>query len=165
MPTIANIEGSAFSHCAAITSITGTATRIGDGAFVYCTNLVTVNLPNAIGIGSYAFHYCINLQTFSHGNLIYVRGAAMSNCHKLTIFDIGNNSAVDFGGGVFTNDSSLIKITASFSSAPTGTYDNGSGSYGTFSGCPAAGTVTNTGSYPAADLLTFLKNNARLPLG
>ncbi len=40
------------------TSVSSTATKIGDYAFRNCTRLVTADLPNVTSIGQYAFKYC-----------------------------------------------------------------------------------------------------------
>ena len=61
---VTRIEGSAFSDCTGLTSITipNSVTSIGAYAFSGCTGLTSITIPNSVtSIGSEAFHSCENI--------------------------------------------------------------------------------------------------------
>ena len=58
---VTRIEGSAFSDCTGLTSITipNSVTSIGDEAFSDCTGLTSITIPNSVtSIGRSAFYNC-----------------------------------------------------------------------------------------------------------
>ena len=54
----------AFLYCTSLTSVNipNSVTSIGNGAFLYCTSLTIVNIPNSVtSIGNGAFYDCTSL--------------------------------------------------------------------------------------------------------
>lgn len=74
---VTSIEGSAFSHCTGLTSITipDSVTAIGQYAFYDCTGLTGITIPDSVTtIGEYAFSGCDSLTG------IWVDGENASYC-------------------------------------------------------------------------------------
>ena len=61
-------------------------TRIGNGVFCKCTNLVNTSLPSGItSIGDYAFYSCTNLSLTSlPSGITSIGGYAFGSCTRLT---------------------------------------------------------------------------------
>ncbi len=100
-----------------ITSITSTAeAAIALQAFNGCTNLVTVNLPNAISIGNSAFLNCSKLET---ANIASVTGSLGNSTFKgcPVLADINASSATSTGNNTFQNSGPFT--TTDFSSLTT----------------------------------------------
>ena len=66
--------------------IPNSVTNIGEGAFMYCNDLVSVTIPNSvISIGSYAFYGCRGLNSVTIGSGITdIYHCAFSSCRSLT---------------------------------------------------------------------------------
>ena len=66
--SVTRIGDYAFLYCSSLTSITipDGVTSIGDGAFLSCSSLTSITIPEgAISIGDYAFYNCISLASIS----------------------------------------------------------------------------------------------------
>ena len=66
-------------------------TRIGDAAFLGCSNLTAVTIPESVtSIGDFAFYECVNLTavTIPH-NVKYLNGVFRA-CKKLTVVEVKN---------------------------------------------------------------------------
>ena len=66
--SVTRIGEYAFLYCSSLTSITipDGVTSIGDGAFLSCSSLTSITIPEgAISIGDYAFYNCISLASIS----------------------------------------------------------------------------------------------------
>ena len=69
---------------------TFTVTSVGEKAFIYCKDLISVKLPNSIEIiGESAFEECRNLQIINlPSSLSRIEKTAFYNCNSLTSLDI-----------------------------------------------------------------------------
>ena len=94
-------------------------TSIGNLAFVYCTGLTSITIPNSVtSIGSDAFNGCKGLTSVTIGNSVTSIGdSAFGGCTGLTEIDFSTHNAVPTlaGTGVFGNTSSnlIIKVPLS----------------------------------------------------
>lgn len=70
-------------------------TVIGEGAFRYCTPLVSVTIPESvILISDEAFEYCISLESITiQGSEIIVNGSPFEHCPKLKELNYGGTKA------------------------------------------------------------------------
>ncbi|MCD8288661.1 MAG: leucine-rich repeat domain-containing protein [Prevotella sp.] len=87
--SVTSLELAAFANCASLTSVTfeegSQLTTIGQNAFVYCTALTEITLPNSvttIGIG--AFSDCTSLATVNLGTSVEtITYTAFGDCTSL----------------------------------------------------------------------------------
>ena len=86
-------------------------TSIGDVAFVYCTSLTNIDIPDSVkSIGSYAF-YASGLATITIGNsVISIGNSAFSDCDRLTNIDIPD-SVTSIGENAFSSCDKLASVT------------------------------------------------------
>lgn len=108
-------------------------------AFIYCSNLQSVNFPNCSHIESYAFRYCSNLQTVSFLNCNYVGSYAFANCYNLQIVNFPKCSHI--ANQAFRSCYNLISLYLTGTSVVSLPYSN------TFSSTPIAGYSTSAGRY------------------
>lgn len=91
--SVTSIGNYAFDSCGKLTSINlADVTNIGDDAFIYCTSLASVLIPNAVtSIGTGAFTSCTNLQsvTMSTG-LTSIADETFEFCYALKNFTVPN---------------------------------------------------------------------------
>ncbi len=87
-------------------------TSIGEYAFVYCTSLTSITIPNSVtSIGNNAFYHCYSLASITIPNSVTSIGvAAFCNCSSLTSITIGN-SVTSIGDHAFVSCFSLTSIT------------------------------------------------------
>ena len=82
------IRNGAFVTCTSLSSVTipNSVTTIGDGAFSDCTSLSSVTIPNsATTIGNYAFQNCSSLSSVTIPNSVTTIGdGAFSDCASLS---------------------------------------------------------------------------------
>jgi hypothetical protein len=107
------IGDGAFSYCTNLISVTiGTnLTSIGDYAFDHCSNLTSITVPNSVSsIGQGAFWNCISLTNVSIGNGVNsIPSSAFVACISLTSVIIPAG-VTNIGGGGFYNCSSLTRV-------------------------------------------------------
>ena len=70
------------------------ATKVGQYAFYYCSNLTSIDLPNATSIGSYAFYKCSALTSANLPKVKTIGQYAFYSCTSLTLLDFRNIEAV-----------------------------------------------------------------------
>ena len=87
-------------------------TSIGNDAFVYCSGLTSVSIPNSVtSIGNYAFQSCSGLTLVSIGNSVTSIGNyAFGFCHGLTLVSIPN-SVTSIGNSAFYSCSGLTSVS------------------------------------------------------
>ena len=131
------IEGSAFSECCALTSITipSSVTNIEGSAFNSCQALASITIPNGVeSIGDSTFSYCQALSSITiPSSVTSIGDNAFDNCHALTSITIPS-SVTSIGYNAFYNCYALASITI-----PNGVESIGSG---TFFDCQALSLIT-----------------------
>ena len=104
----------AFLDCTALTSVTlpNSVTTIGKAAFSLCTGLTSVTLPNsATTIGEWAFSHCTGLTSVTIPNSVTTIGkGAFGGCSRLTILTIENATPPEVGAFAFEGVSENITI-------------------------------------------------------
>ena len=121
--SVTKIEYFAFLGCTGLTSVTipnSVTAEIGYYAFLGCTGLTSVTIPNSVtGIGSYAFLGCTGLTSVTIPNSVTSIGCAVfSSCTGLTSITIGNN-VMWIGEDAFANCKNLTSISVSAGTPPT----------------------------------------------
>ena len=108
------IADAAFIGCSGLTSVTipNSLTSIGDFAFEDCSGLTSVTIVNGVtSIGSNAFENCTGLTSVTIPNSVTsIGGGAFSGCSGLTSVTIPNG-VTSIGGGAFSGCSGLTSIT------------------------------------------------------
>jgi len=111
---VSSIGEYAFVECSSLTSVTlpNSVTSIGANAFLFCSSLTSVTLPNSItSIGEFAFADCSSLASITIGNNVTsIGGYAFADCFSLTSVTIPN-SVTSIGGYAFAFCTSLTNIT------------------------------------------------------
>ena len=112
--TITGIASGAFMNCSGLTSVTipNGVTTIAYQTFRNCANLATVTLPDSLKtIGGYAFCDCSNLTTVNIPNAVTTIGErAFMNCSKLNPINIPDG-VTSIGAVAFYGCSSLTSLT------------------------------------------------------
>jgi hypothetical protein len=145
---ITGIGDSAFLSCTNLTSVNipNSVTSIGDYAFNGCTGLASVTLPVNAGftsIGNSAFNRCISLTGVNIPNSVTSIGiAAFQSCAGLTSITIPT-SVTDIKGSVFNRCTGLTSVTIPGSVKSIGDWGFGNNTNLT--------SVTFQGTIPAAD--------------
>ena len=112
--SVTSIGYCAFLNCSSLTSIDipNSVTSIGVGAFFGCSSLTSVTIPNSVtSIGSSTFYGCSSLTSVSIPNSVTSIGSStFSGCSSLTSIDIPN-SVTSIGEWAFCECSSLTSVT------------------------------------------------------
>ena len=110
-------------------------TEIGENAFLYCTRLTDVNLPEGVTkIGKNAFTGCTYLTVITLGDKVtHIGDYAFESCSSLTGMELPD-SLTSIGDGAFKNCSGMTGITL-----PEGIM---SVRYATFEGCSSLASIT-----------------------
>ena len=144
---VTSIGEDAFLSCTSLTGVTipNSVTRIGDRAFRNCTSLASIDIPNSVtDIGNFAFSGCTSLVSINIPNSVTRIGdSAFSGCTSLASIDIPN-SVTDIGNFAFSGCTSLASIDIPNSVTSIG--------FSAFRGCTSLASidipnsVTNIGS-------------------
>ena len=142
--SVTRIGNYAFIHCTSLTSITipNSVTSIVAIAFFGCTGLTSITIPNSItSIGSGAFKGCINLKSINLSDkLEVIEDGTFANCNSLKSFVIPP-SVKKIAGVSSQYDKGAFEGCTSLSSV---TIPNSVTEIGemTFSGCTSLASVT-----------------------
>ena len=102
------IGNDAFLGCTGLTSITipNSVTNIGRYAFYNCTGLTNIEIPNSVtSIGWRAFSGCSNLETLYISNTIESIGDyAFAECNNIFDIKIGSKKAITASENIFSSD-------------------------------------------------------------
>ena len=113
LDSVTSIGDWAFIGCTSLTSITipNGVTSIGDYAFYGCTSLTSITIPNSVSsIGKCAFENCLSLTSITiPSSVTSVSNNTFSNCESLTSITIPD-SVVSIGNYAFSNCEALVSI-------------------------------------------------------
>lgn len=100
-----------------------TVTTLGDGAFSYCVNLVSVKMPGVVHIGGNAFEGCWSLREVAFADELHtIERMAFTDCISLTEIDLPD-SLTTIGSGAFLGTGLLeVTVPGSVESIPSSTF-------------------------------------------
>ena len=123
--SVTSIGDNAFLRCSGLTfvSIPNSVTSIGNDTFYYCSGLTSVTIPNSItSIGDLAFYRCSGLTSVTIPNSVTSIGdSAFYRCSGLTSVTIPN-SVTSIGYSVFGGCTGLTTMTIPNSVTSIGKY-------------------------------------------
>ena len=123
--SVTSIGELAFIYCSGLTSIAipNSITSIGKSAFEGCSGLTSVTIPNSVtSIGDFAFYDCCSLTSITIPNSVTSIGdGAFSGCSGLTSITIPN-SVTSIGELAFDGCSGLTSVTIPNSVTSIGDY-------------------------------------------
>jgi alpha-tubulin suppressor-like RCC1 family protein len=121
---VTTIGNSAFISCSGLTSVTipNTVTAINNNAFLRCSGLTSVTIPNSVTfIGQYAFTFCTGLTSITIPNSVTTMfSSVFGNCSSLTSATIPN-SMTSIPNNTFFGCTSLTSVTIPNSVTSIGT--------------------------------------------
>jgi len=110
---VTRIGEGAFSECSNVISVTipNTVKSIGDYAFNNCSSLTSIDIPDGVtSIGEWAFYGCSSLTSIDiPDGVTSIGGYAFYDCNSLTSINIPD-SVTSIGRSTFYNCSSLTSI-------------------------------------------------------
>lgn len=116
---VTSIGEKAFMDCSDLTSVTipNSVSSIGERAFSVCKSLTSITIPNSVTtIGSYAFYACTSLTSITIPNSVTTIGTdAFSHCNGLTSITIPNSVTSIGDRAFYSNDLTSITIGNSVS--------------------------------------------------
>ena len=119
--SVTSIEDAAFIYCSSLTSVTipNSVTSIGWSAFYECTSLSSVTIPNSVtSIGNNAFWNCSSLTSVTIPNSVTSIGIyAFWNCSSLSSIQIEATTPPTLGNSAFASNLTAIYIPDNTSSA------------------------------------------------
>ncbi len=126
---VKEIGWGAFVGCSSLISVTipDSVSTIGEGAFADCYSLTSVTIPDSVtSIGDGAFSWCYSLTSVTIGDSVTTIGEdAFEYCRKLTSVTIGN-SVTTIGEHAFYGCDKLFEVINKSSLTITaGSEDNG----------------------------------------
>jgi hypothetical protein len=113
--TVTEIGNSAFLNCTALTQvILPNVVNVGTRSFEACTNLLSIDMPNVTTLGTYAFNGCSKLTNVSMPKVTRINSYAFYNCIALKTLSLPEiksiyASAFDFCSGLISVDCSLAR--------------------------------------------------------
>ena len=112
--SVTSIGNSAFVGCSGLTSVTipNSVTSIGNSAFYGCSGLTSVTIPNSVtSIGTSVFYGCSGLTSVTIPNSVtYINTYAFNGCSSLTTVTIPNSVTL-IGDYAFSGCSGLTSVT------------------------------------------------------
>jgi hypothetical protein len=154
LPTgVVSIGAGTFAYAAATNiSLPSTVTSIGIQAFMSCSNLLSVAIPNGVStIGWYTFFRCTSLTNLTIGNHVTSIGeSAFYGCSSLTHVEIPD-SVMTLDTQAFINCSGLRTVRAGKGLSDIGT--------SAFLGCVNLTGIYFTGNAPAVGSWIFGYSN------
>lgn len=108
----ANIVSNVYKNGKGIITFDGTVTSIGKNAFMCCTSLTSITLPEGVtSIGDYAFWICSSLESITLPNSVTAIGEqAFYRCSSLTSITLPEG-VTSIGHDAFVDCTSLSSIT------------------------------------------------------
>ena len=147
---VTSIGEDAFLSCTSLTGVTipNSVTRIGDRAFRNCTSLASVTIPNSVtSVGNYAFVYCTSLASVTIPNSVTSIGVSVFyGCTSLVSIDIPD-SVTSIDRYAFSGCTSLTSIDIPNSVTLIGE--------GAFSGCKSLASINIPNSVTSIDNYAF----------
>ena len=112
--TVTSIDKGAFHYCSDLLTvqIPNSVTYIGKGAFISCSGLTSVNIPNNVtSIDENVFTCCSSLKSITiPSSVTSIGNGAFSYCSSFTSVNIPN-SVTKLGNWVFEGCSSITSVT------------------------------------------------------
>ena len=111
---VTSIGDFAFINCTSLTSIDipNSVTSIGEGTFYQCYGLTSIDIPNSVtSIGNDTFAKCTSLTSIDIPSGVTSIGGAFWNCSGLTSCTIGSG-VTSIGGWAFRGCTSLTRLNS-----------------------------------------------------
>ena len=114
----ANIVSNTYENGVGVITFDGDVTKIGDGAFYFCTKLTSITIPNSVTmIGKRTFEMCSKLTSVTIPDSVTAIGErAFWGCSALKSVTIGN-SVSEIGSTAFQGCGTLNAFYGKFASA------------------------------------------------
>lgn len=83
----------AFMYCTALTEITlpNSVISIGDRAFMYCSSLTHITIPNGTNLGNLVFSNCTSLETVDISGVASMKDSVFLGCARLQMIAFPEN--------------------------------------------------------------------------